>query len=103
MEKAAAEFTQPLIGMAISEDVKLSSNLFELTNTKIVVTSLTPNEDGTILMRLFNPEKSAEQTKFIWKSLLPKSMIEVSTGDEKSKAAAINMAGSGVSEFLLKM
>ncbi|MCD0468689.1 glycoside hydrolase [Flavobacterium sp. JAS] len=103
MEKAAAEFTQPLIGMTINEDVKLPSNLFELTNSKIVVTSLTPNEDGTILMRLFNPEKSVEQTKFIWKSLIPQSIIDVSTGDKKSNSSEINMVGSGVSEFLLKM
>ena len=102
MEKEAAEFTQPLIGMTIKEEVKLPSNLFELTNSKIVVTSLTPNEDGTILMRLFNPEQSAQQTKFIWKSLTPKSIIDVTTGDEKSNSSEIKMVGSGVSEFLLK-
>ncbi|AOW10272.1 glycoside hydrolase family 38 N-terminal domain-containing protein [Flavobacterium gilvum] len=101
-EKEAAEFTQPLIGIVIKEDVKLPSNLFELTNSKIVVTSLTPNEDGSILMRLFNPEKSEQQTKFIWKSLQPKSIIDVTSGAEKSNSSEIKMVGSGVSEFLLK-
>ncbi|WP_281225282.1 glycoside hydrolase [Flavobacterium aquiphilum] len=102
IEKAAADFTQPLIGIMIKDDVKLPSNLFELTNSKIVVTSLTPNEDGTILMRLFNPESSAQETKFIWKSLVPKSIIDVTTGDEKTSSSEISIVGSGVSEFLLK-
>jgi hypothetical protein len=102
LEKEAADFTQPLIGITIKEEVKLPSNLFELTNTKIVVTSLTPNEDGTILMRLFNPDSSAQQTKFVWKSLAPKSIIDVNTGGEKSNSAEIKMVGNGVSEFLLK-
>jgi len=102
MEKAASEFTQPLIGITIKEDFKLPTNLFELSNTKIVVTSLTPNEDGTILMRLFNPEKSEQQTKFIWKSLQPKSIIDKDTKEEKSNSSEIRMVGSGVSEFLLK-
>ncbi|MNQ05553.1 hypothetical protein D3C85_182910 [compost metagenome] len=102
MEKEASEFTQPLIAMTIKEDVKLPSNLFELTNTKIVVTSLTPNADGTILMRLFNPEQSAQQTSFVWKSLTPKSIIDVTTGVDKPNSSEIQMVGSGVSEFLLK-
>ncbi|MNX97715.1 hypothetical protein D3C86_1300910 [compost metagenome] len=88
--------------MTIKEDVKLPSNLFELTNTKIVVTSLTPNADGTILMRLFNPEQSAQQTSFVWKSLTPKSIIDVTTGVDKPNSSEIQMVGSGVSEFLLK-
>lgn len=102
IEKEASEFTQPLIGITIKEDVKLPSNLFELSNTKIVVTSLTPNEDGSILMRLFNPEPSTQQTKLVWKSLAPKLIIDVATGDEKSSSSEISIVGSGVSEFLLK-
>lgn len=102
IEREAQEFTQPLIAMTIKEEAKLPSNLFELTNSKIVVTSLTPKEDGTILMRLFNPEQSAQQTKFVWKSLTPKSIIDLNTGSEKSNSSEISMAGSGVSEFLLK-
>ena len=103
MEKEAAEFTQPLIAMTVKEDVKLPANLFELTNSRIVVTSLTPNQDGTILMRLFNPEQSEQQTKFVWKSLQPKAIIDKTTGIEKANSAEIKMAGSGVSEFILKI
>jgi alpha-mannosidase len=103
MEKEAQEFTQPLIGMTIKEDEKLPSALFELTNPKIVVTSLTPKEDGMILMRLFNPEQSVQQTKLVWKSLTPKFFIDMTTGEEKSNSSEIRMVGSGVSEFLLKI
>jgi len=52
---------------------------------------------------LFNPEQSAQQTTFVWKSLTPKSIIDVNTGGEKSNSSEIKMVGSGVSEFLLKM
>lgn len=103
MEKEVAEFTQPLIAMTVKEDVKLPANLFELTNSRIVVTSLTPNQDGTILMRLFNPEQSEQKTKFVWKSLQPKAIIDKTTGVEKANSAEINMTGSGVSEFILKI
>ena len=89
--------------MTVKEDVKLPANLFELTNSRIVVTSLTPNQDGTILMRLFNPEQSEQETKFVWKSLQPKAIIDKTTGAEKTKSTEINMTGSGVSEFILKI
>jgi alpha-mannosidase len=102
MEKAATEFTQPLIGITIKEDVKLPSNLFELTNSKIVVTSLTPNEDGTYLIRLFNPEQFAQQTQFVWKALKPASFIEMKSGDSKLTTAEVKLVAMGVSEFLLK-
>lgn len=103
IEKESQEFTQPLIGMMINDDVKLPSGLFELNNSKVVVTSLTPTEEGSILMRLFNPEQSEQQVKFLWKSLQPKSIIDKTTGVEKANSAEIKMAASGVSEFVLKI
>lgn len=103
MEKEATAFTQGLIGMTINPKIELPFNLFELSNSKIVVTSLTPKEDGTLLMRLFNPEKSPQQTQFIWKGLNPQFIIEPISGEKKSNTAEIQMAPSGVSEFVLKM
>jgi alpha-mannosidase len=102
MEKAAAEFTQPLIALPIKNDVALPKELFELTNSRIVVTSITPNADGTYLVRLFNPEQSVQQTQFVWKALQPTSLIELKSGDNKLSTARVNLEAMGVSEFLLK-
>jgi alpha-mannosidase len=102
MEKAASEFTQPLIALPIENGIVLPKGLFELTNNRIVVTSITPNEDGTYLIRLFNPEPSVQQTQFIWKSLQVESFIELSSGEKKSSTAQVRLAAMGVSEFLLK-
>ncbi|MNY73134.1 hypothetical protein D3C86_2118530 [compost metagenome] len=54
-------------------------------------------------MRLFNPEQSEQQVKFLWKSLQPKSIIDKTTGVEKANSAEIKMAASGVSELVLKI
>jgi alpha-mannosidase len=102
MEKAASEFTQPLIALPIKNEVALPKELFELSNPKIVVTSITPNTDGTYVVRLFNPEQSVQQTQFVWKALQPESFVEIKSGDNKLGNAKVNLAAMGVSEFLLK-
>lgn len=101
MEKAAAEFTQPLIAVPVKKEQTLPATLFELSNPKIVVTSITPNADGTYVVRLFNPEQAVQQTQFVWKSLQPKSFIEMKSGENRSATTKVNMAAMGVSEFLL--
>ncbi|MFV8346998.1 glycoside hydrolase [Flavobacterium sp. ZB4P13] len=103
MEKAASEFTQPLIALPIKNDIALPKELFELTNSRIVVTSITPNADGTYLIRLFNPEQSVQQTQFAWKALQPASFIEMKSGENKPDTAEVKLAAMGVSEFLLKL
>jgi alpha-mannosidase len=102
MEKAAAEFTQPLVALPVKKEFSLSASLFELTNPQLVVTSVTPNADGTYLIRLYNPEHSAQQTQFVWKALQATSFIEMNSGDQKSSTAEVKLAAMGVSEFLLK-
>ncbi|SMO71809.1 glycoside hydrolase family 38 N-terminal domain-containing protein [Solitalea koreensis] len=102
MEMSASEFTQPLIALPIKTGLSLSKGLFELTNTTIVVTSVTPNKDGTYLIRLFNPEQLVQATKFVWKSLQPASFVELKSEVLKSKDAEVKMAPMGVAEFLLK-
>ncbi|WP_106529976.1 glycoside hydrolase family 38 C-terminal domain-containing protein [Chitinophaga niastensis] len=101
MEKAAAVFTQPLIALQVKNEATLPNELFELTNNGIVVTSITPNEDGSYLIRLFNPEHAVQQTKFVWKSLLPAAVIDVQSGEKKHKTDDVKLAAMGVAEFLL--
>jgi hypothetical protein len=102
MEQAAAAFTQPLIALQVKENTILPGQLFELTNSRIVVTSITPQKDGAFLVRLFNPEYTVQQTQFNWKSLQPGSFIDITSGDIKSNTAEVKLAAMGVSEFLLK-
>jgi alpha-mannosidase len=103
MEKAAAEFTQPLIALPVKKEVSIPSALFELTNPQLVVTSVTPNADGTYLIRLFNPEQSAQQTKFVWKGLQATSFVEMKSGENRESTAEVKLAAIGVSEFFLKL
>ena len=102
MEKAAAEFTQPLIALPVKKEFSLAASLFELTNPQLVVTSITPNADGTYLIRLFNPEQSVQQTKFVWKALQATSFIEMKSGENQLSTAEVKLAAMGLSEFLLK-
>ncbi len=103
MEKAAASFTQPLIALPINGATILPGQLFELTNNRIVVTSITPDEDGNFLLRLFNPEQSVQETGFVWKSLKPQSITNISSGQKEKIEGNAKLAPMGVSEFLLKM
>jgi hypothetical protein len=65
-EKEAMEFTQPLVSFPVKEGIKLTRNLFTLSNEKIVVTSITPQSKG-MRIRIFNPENSNQTTELIWK------------------------------------
>lgn len=103
IEKAAAEFTQPLIALPVKKDLSLPLSLFELSNPKIVVTSITPNSDGSYLIRLFNPEKFVQQTKFVFNGLKVTSFIDMKSGENKEGTAEVKLVGMGVSEFLLKL
>jgi hypothetical protein len=91
-----------LIALQVKENTILPGQLFELTNSRIVVTSITPQKDGAFLVRLFNPEYTVQQTQFNWKSLQPGSFIDITSGDIKSNTAEVKLAAMGVSEFLLK-
>lgn len=67
-EKAAMEFTQPLISFPIKENAKLPENKFTLSNEKIVITSITPQSHG-FMIRIFNPENTAQTTSLFWNQL----------------------------------
>ncbi len=102
MEKAASEFTQPLIAIPVKNEEILPKQLFELTNNRIVVTSITPEEDGSYLIRLFNPGYAVQHCKFVWKALRPESLIDMNSGEKKAKTDEVKLAAMGVAEFLLK-
>jgi alpha-mannosidase len=73
-EKAAMEFTQPLIVFQVKESVKLPQNQFKLSNEKIVITSITP-QSGGFMIRIFNPENSVQTTSFLWNVFKPSEKI----------------------------
>jgi hypothetical protein len=102
MEKAASEFTQPLLAYPVKADAVFKNGLFELTGNRIVVTSVTPKEDGSYIIRLFNPEPSVEETSIKWGALQPAEMILLQSGERIPKTGVIRLAGMGVTELLLR-
>lgn len=98
IEKTAHEFSQPLIALQAKENERFSEGLFELTNDKIVVTSITPAENGFII-RLFNPESSLQQTGFLWKSLKPSKIINMNTEHTLDTKESLQMKGMAIVEL----
>ena len=101
-EKAAASFTQPFIAIPVNDNTTIPGQLFELTNNRVVVTGITPSEEGGFIIRMFNPEQAIQETSLIWKSFLPTSIKQISTGNVIKPSAAITVAAMGISEFLVK-
>jgi hypothetical protein len=75
IEKAAYEICQPLLAFQ-TRTKNFNKELFELSNNKIVVTSVTPAENSYII-RLFNPEKSLQQTSLNWKASKPVNIVDM--------------------------
>ena len=103
MEKYAEAFTQPLIAIPVKNEEVLPKELFGLTSNRIVVTSITPGEDGDYLVRMYNPEPAAENTGFIWKSVKPLNLENVDTGISIPVNENITIEGMGVVDIKLKM
>lgn len=97
IEKTASEFSEPLVAFQVKENERRNEGLFELTNDNIVVTSVTPSENGFIV-RLFNPETSLQQTFFRWKSLGPSRIVDMSSGNAIEKNN-LEMKGMAVIEI----
>lgn len=98
-EKMGSEFTQPLVALPVNESMGLKGGLFALSNNRIVVTSITPQQDGSFLIRLYNPESSSEQTKIQWQNLKPSQFINTNTGKTFQHNEAISLSGMGVLEL----
>lgn len=101
-EKAAEEFTNPIIAFPVNEKIKLPANLFELSNDKIVVTSITPQKGGSFLIRLFNPLSTDQSTTFKWNAIQPKNIVETPSGKIWSADSAVSIAGFDVVDVLVK-
>lgn len=97
IEKAAFEFTQPLVAFTANEMAGSKNEVFELTNNKIVVTSVTPSGNGFII-RLFNPQSGRQQTGFKWKSLKPSRVVISSTGTTVGEN--LELKGKGIVEVV---
>ena len=102
LEKAASSFTQPLVAIPVKENFVLNDKLFELSNPNIIVTSITVQEDAAIMIRLFNPEPSMQQTGFIWRDLKPTQMFNNSSKKTLSVNDIFSVTGNGIMEILIK-
>jgi alpha-mannosidase len=98
-EKAGASFSQPLLALPVKEKIAFAGGLFDLSNNRMVVTQVTPQEDGSVVLRLYNPEASVEQTIFLWKKLQPSQVINLGSGKKLSVNEPITVAGMGVMEL----
>ncbi|OQP63914.1 glycoside hydrolase [Niastella vici] len=100
-EKAAIVFSAPLQGWLVKEEAALPGSLFELSNARIVVTSVTPLKEGGYTIRLFNPEPAAEQTNFRWGKLRPSQLINSQNGKIMAAGDSIMLPGQGVIDMKL--
>ncbi|RAJ08260.1 glycosyl hydrolase family 38 [Chitinophaga skermanii] len=64
-EKAAMEFMQPLIAFPAKATLKATLPLCTLSNHHVVITSITPQPGGQLVVRLFNPLAVAQDTDLI--------------------------------------
>ncbi|WP_228457679.1 hypothetical protein [Chryseobacterium indologenes] len=100
-EKSAAAFTQPLIAVPVKEQSFSSGSLFHMNNDKIVVTSITPQEDQSFIIRLYNPDEKGQVTAFQWEKLKPVKLINLKTGKEFSITEKFSLEGMDVLEIKL--
>lgn len=98
-EKAGASFTQPLLALPVNENAAFADGLFDLSNNRIVITSITPQSDGSMVIRLYNPEASAEQTNFHWKKIKPRQLTDLKSEKNITITEPISLAGMGVKEI----
>nr|WP_315030376.1 glycoside hydrolase family 38 C-terminal domain-containing protein [uncultured Chryseobacterium sp.] len=100
-EKSATAFTQPLIAIPIKEKSAGEGSLFHMSNDKIVVTSITPQEDQSFLIRLYNPDEKEQTTSFLWEKLKATKLINLKTTKELSITEKFRLSGMDVIEVKL--
>jgi hypothetical protein len=98
-EKASAILSQPLLAFPVNENAIFVDGLFDLSNNHVVVTCVTPQEDGDIVIRLYNPEASVEQTNIQWKKMQPSQLVDLGSGKKLPVNGPITIAGMGVMEL----
>lgn len=100
-EKCAAAFTQPLVAVPVKEKSPEGGSLFHMSNDQIVVTSITPREDQSFLIRLYNPDEKEQTTSFLWQKLKPSKVIDAKTGKVLSSNESLSLAGMDVIEITI--
>ena len=98
-EKYAAAFTQPLIAIPVNKKATVKGSLFHMNNDKIVVTTITPQEDHSFIIRLYNPDEKEQSTAFIWEQLKPSKLIHLKTEKTISINDTISLNGMDVIEI----
>lgn len=98
-EKMGSAFTQPLLALPVKDSLAFKGGLFELTNTRVVVTSITPLQEGGFLIRLYNPEVTSEQTGIQWQNIKLSQFINTKTGKTLRPNETITISGMGVVEL----
>ncbi|POY36789.1 glycoside hydrolase [Solitalea longa] len=99
-EKMGAAFTQPLLALPVNEKLISKGSLFQLSNDRVIVTSISPDENGFII-RLFNPEAGTEQTKIEWGTLKPSQVIIKPTGKPLEGQESFSLKGMEVLELMI--
>lgn len=98
-EKSAAAFTQPLMAIPVNEKLPAGGSLFQMSNDKIVVTTITPEKDQSFVIRLYNSDEKEQSTTLLWERLKPKKIISIKTGKTFSPDEKIIVAGMDVVEI----
>ncbi len=102
-EKEAAGLTQALIAVPVNDAFLPSESLFELSNERMVITSITPLSDTTFIVRIYNPEPLTAETSLMWKKW-KNATIERISGNQKTKITGnIRLTGMGVAEFQITL
>lgn len=102
MERSAAAFTQPLLAVPVKQETRLPDELFELSNGRLVVSSVTPQDGGKFLIRIYNPEPAAEQTAILWQGLQPSQMVDPATGRSYLPHETLTVTGMGLLEIVIQ-
>ncbi|WP_223607648.1 glycoside hydrolase family 38 C-terminal domain-containing protein [Chryseobacterium sp. OSA05B] len=98
-EKSAAAFTQPFIAVPVNEKLPAGGSLFQMSNDKIVVTTITPDKDHSFVIRLYNSDEKEQSTALLWGKLKPKKLISMKTGKAFSTDEKMTIAGMDVVEI----
>ncbi|WP_246008745.1 glycoside hydrolase family 38 N-terminal domain-containing protein [Chryseobacterium lactis] len=98
-EKSATAFTQPLVAIPVKDKSFNTGSLFYISNDKIVVTSITPQEDQSYIIRLYNPDEKEQMTSFQWEKLKPVKLINLKTGKQLPVTDKFSLDGMGVLEI----
>ena len=89
------ERSQPLIVIPAREDAQPLASLFRVEPAGVIVTSVTPSEDGrAIMVRLFNATGDAQHASVTWGDPAPKSVFlsDLTEAARADAPTAISMA-----------